>query len=312
MIEHESQYLEFIRARGVGANDRVASSPDSYVSYLKSVSKLLAQDITPALLRSETDVKAILRKIARRRAPKTISNYRSAMRQYVAFVLHSRLVPDVPEYLQRISVVRKSGTERFRNGSEFLDFDLLSFWQWSSSDILSNATRGVVAEYLVARALGIDREGVRDEWAAYDLETSEGLRIEVKSAAYLQSWLQTAFSRISFTVRKTLAWDPDTNRQSTVPTRQAHVYVFALLAHRDKQSVDPMDVSQWRFYVLPTTVLDSRTRSQHSITLPTLERRSEGAVCYSGLAEAVDRVAQGAGFPPNNGLQRSASPRAEA
>ncbi len=214
--------------------------------------------------------------------------------------------------LQSISVNRKSGSEPFRDGSEHLDFDLLSFWQWSSSDVLSNATRGVLAEYLVARALGIGNEGVRDEWAAYDLETADGLKVEVKSAAYLQSWNQRDFSRISFMVRKTLAWDPDTNRQSTVPTRQADVYVFALLAHRDKKSVEPMDVSQWRFYVLPTAVLDGRTRSQHSITLPTLERLSDGALCYDGLAEAVHRAAGSPGSAPNNGLQRSASPRAEA
>lgn len=214
--------------------------------------------------------------------------------------------------LKRISVNRKSGSEPFRDGSKHLDFDLLSFWQWSSSDVLSNATRGVVAEYLVAHALGIASKGVRDEWAAYDLETAENLKVEVKSAAYLQTWTQRDFSRISFTVRKTLAWDPDTNRQSTVPSRQADVYVFALLAHRDKATVDPMDVSQWRFYVLSTSKLDERTRSQHSITLPTLERLSEGEVCHAGLAEAVDRAARSGGSAPNNGLQRSASPRAEA
>jgi hypothetical protein len=66
-----------------------------------------------------------------------------------------------------------------------LDFDLLSFWQWSASDLLSNATRGTVAEYLVARALDADPEGIRDEWAAYDLKTKDGVKVEVKSAAYL-------------------------------------------------------------------------------------------------------------------------------
>lgn len=64
------------------------------------------------------------------------------------------------------------------------------------SDLVSNATRCRLAEYIVARALGISTAGVRDEWAAYDLITPDGIRIEVKSAAYLQSWRQTALSKV--------------------------------------------------------------------------------------------------------------------
>ena len=91
MIQHEQRYLEFIREHGVGANDLVASSPESYVSYLRSVSKLLAQDITPLMLRSEQDINKIVNRISGQRAPKTIRNYCSAMRQYVAFVLEKGL-----------------------------------------------------------------------------------------------------------------------------------------------------------------------------------------------------------------------------
>jgi len=122
------------------------------------------------------------------------------------------------------------------------------------SDLLSNATRGIVAEYLVACALDADPGGVRDEWAAYDLRTKDGVKVEVKSAAYLKSWYQENFSRISFVVPKTRAWDPSTNRLDEQPARQADIYLFALLAHQDKETVQPLDVSQWVFYVLPTSI----------------------------------------------------------
>jgi hypothetical protein len=56
MILHESLYLEFITRRGVGANDVVASSTNSYISYLNSVAEFINSDITPKLLRSETDI----------------------------------------------------------------------------------------------------------------------------------------------------------------------------------------------------------------------------------------------------------------
>jgi len=66
------------------------------------------------------------------------------------------------------------------------DITVCDFWAWAYSDILSNTNRGVFAEHLVAHALGADAE-VRVEWDAYDcLYKGEG--IEVKSAAYLQSY----------------------------------------------------------------------------------------------------------------------------
>ena len=91
MIMHEGLYLEFITRRGVGANDVVASSTDSYISYLNSVADLISSDITPELLRSEIDVSNIAGRLKGKRAEKTIRNYCSAMRQYVAMVEEKRL-----------------------------------------------------------------------------------------------------------------------------------------------------------------------------------------------------------------------------
>lgn len=86
MIHHESKYLDFISQQGVGAKDIVASSPASYVSYLNSVSRLLDSDITPAILRTEGNVREIAKRIAGKRSESTIRNYCSAMRQYAAMV----------------------------------------------------------------------------------------------------------------------------------------------------------------------------------------------------------------------------------
>jgi len=148
-----------------------------------------------------------------------------------------------------------------------------------------------MAEYLVANAIGI-AGGVREEWATYDLETPEGLKLEVKSASYVQRWQQAKLSQISFRVPKTRGWDPRTGQLSSLPQRQADVYVFALLAHTEQASLDPLDVSQWQFYVLPTFILDNRRRSQHSITLPSLQKLAGGYVSYSGLKKAIGEAAK--------------------
>ena len=146
--------------------------------------------------------------------------------------------------LTRLTIDRKTGSEPFHVDGESLAISLLAFWQWSASDLISNTMRGRLAEYLVAYDLGV-ADGIRVEWDAYDLKTTSGIKVEVKSAAYLQSWTQRKPSAISFSIRPTLGWDATANAYGTEPQRQADVYVFALLHHHDKATLDPLNAAQW-------------------------------------------------------------------
>jgi hypothetical protein len=175
-----------------------------------------------------------------------------------------------PSNLVRLITEPKSGSEPFHSNRHALRPTLLDFWRWSVSDLVSNATRGRLAEFIVANALGISISGVRDEWSPFDLRTEEGIKVEVKSAAYIQSWFQSKLSAISFRTPRTRAFDPETNSMEPEARRQADVYVFAVLKHQEKSTIDPLNVDQWEFYVVPTATLDGRTRSQYGITLPTL------------------------------------------
>lgn len=86
MIFHEQQYRECLAKVGVGRNDNIASSIESYVSYLRSVSKILNIDISPSTVADENDIQDIYQRLQKKRNEKTISNYRSAMRQYAKMV----------------------------------------------------------------------------------------------------------------------------------------------------------------------------------------------------------------------------------
>lgn len=191
-----------------------------------------------------------------------------------------------------LRVERKIGSESFCVSGQPAGFDLLEFWQWSASDLVDNTTRGVLAEFIVAKALGIDVRAVRVGWAPWVLETGTHIRIEVKSAAYLQSWGQRGLSKVQFVVPKRRAFDGENNSMEVTPRRHAHVYVFALLKHEDKPTLDPLNLDQWRFFVLPTRTLDERTRSQHSITLRSLKALPDvKEVGFAELAETVARAA---------------------
>ena len=180
----------------------------------------------------------------------------------------------------------------FRDGDQKLAFNLLDFWRWSSSELLSNALRGVLAEFLVGQALGALTEG-RTEWDAYDLQTPEGTKVEVKSAAYLQSWPQKELSKISFGIAPTLGWDAKSNTYSPERRRQADMYVFCLLEHDDPDTVDPMDLLQWRFWVVPTTVLAERFGDQKTVSLGPLVGLAGEGVRYGFLKSAVDAARRG-------------------
>jgi len=174
------------------------------------------------------------------------------------------------EKLLSIRANIKSGNENLTLLNQNVGYSLLDFWRWSVSDILSNATRGRFAEFVVGTAIDLDVTNLRDEWDAYDLTSKDGIKIEVKSSAYLQSWSQKDFSKISFSIKSVKSLVEIDGETRVKTKRHADVYVFCLLNHKDKETVNPLNLDQWEFYVLSTYKLDNYQRSQSSITLNSL------------------------------------------
>ena len=186
-------------------------------------------------------------------------------------------------------VTVKTGNETFLENGKNGKISLSDFWQWSASDLLNNAMRGVLAEFIVGTALECKSE-FRVEWDAYDLQTKSGLRVEVKSAAYLQSWKQEKLSAISFGIAPTFGWNAKTNEYSTEKERQSDVYVFCLLDEQDPAKINPMDLDQWKFYVLATEVLNESVGAQKTIRLKPMIGLGAERVGFSGLKDAVDKI----------------------
>lgn len=161
------------------------------------------------------------------------------------------------------------------------------FWAWALGDLRLNANRGMLAQFLVARAVG-DPRPRNDGWGDYDVESPDGIRIEVKSSGYLQSWRQQRPSRITFSGLKALRWD-DATGYGERPEFRADVYVFAIHGCTDPVAYDPLDLSAWSFRVLPASVL--RVLDQRSISLWRLETLAPDAVAWDGLAAAIRAAA---------------------
>ncbi len=87
-----------------------------------------------------------------------------------------------------------------------------------------------------------------------------------------------------------MAWNRESNCQSKTMRRQTDIYVFALLSHNDQSSLNPLNLSQWEFYVVPTRLQDKRTRSQHSIALSSLRKIAGQSFKFSEIASAVEEA----------------------
>jgi hypothetical protein len=161
------------------------------------------------------------------------------------------------------------------------------FWSWAFSDLRSNTTRGILAEFLVAWALGV-REGVRAAWDDFDVLTPDGIRVEVKASGYLQSWVQKRPSRISFGRLTGRSWSAETGELGAERELRADVYVFAIHTCSEPECYDPLDLDAWCFLVLPRAKVEEA--GSRSISLATLRSLEAEEVPISGLAEAVSRA----------------------
>ena len=170
--------------------------------------------------------------------------------------------------LPEIIAKKKKGTEKFLNENQTLNFELSEFWSWNQSDLIENRTRGILAEFIVKKALGIDSEK-RIEWDNFDLISKKGKKLEIKSAAYIQSWEQKKYSEIKFGISPTVGTKDNPNYDG-IKRRWTDFYVFCLLNHKEQKTINPLDLSQWTFYVLETKILNEQKPEQKTIGINSL------------------------------------------
>ena len=178
-----------------------------------------------------------------------------------------------------IDVPRLSGDEEILNGVTVRDF-----WGWALSDLRLNANRGMLAQFLVALALEDNR--MRDDgWGNLDVLSAEGIRVEVKSSGYLQSWVQRRLSSIVFGGLKARSWNAESGYSAEAEFR-ADVYVFAVHICKDPSVYDPLHVESWDFYVLPAEVV--RNINQKTLNLARFQKFAPPAVKLGNLRSAVN------------------------
>ena len=179
------------------------------------------------------------------------------------------------------------GEERFHGAGIRQPLQLIDYWKWSGSMLLDNTQRGILAEFLVTAALGL-HSSPRREWDGADVRLPSEIAIEVKSAAYVQSWEQSGPSTIRFGIAPRRGnWNAVTGEYEygEVPKRWADIYVFCVF--RGKSSRECLDMDKWDFYVISTEVLDQEVPQQKTIGLKSLERLAPRKCSFRGLRKVI-------------------------
>ena len=189
---------------------------------------------------------------------------------------------------------KHTGNEVFENDGMFLDFNLLDFWQWYASDLLNHPIRGAIAEFVVAKALGIPTDE-KPGWKPYDL-LYRSKRLEIKSCAVVSDSHGGKSSRIVFSIKKQLClWDEDVEdgyctKEELWEHRCRHsaFYVFCFLKEEDGDKANPMMLDQWEFFILPTSVIDRELGDQQTIRIPTILSLGGVRCSWADLKERMD------------------------
>jgi hypothetical protein len=153
--------------------------------------------------------------------------------------------------------------------------------------LITNVLRGHVAEAIVATALEPDWRWCSADYASWDFDRADGVRLEVKQSAARQSWAIAAArrSKPSFDIAaRTGRWD-ESGIWVPEAGRQAQIYVFAYHGIDDDEA-DHRSPEQWTFYVLAADRLPDTKR----IGMASL-RQLTGACRYPELRSRVDQIA---------------------
>jgi hypothetical protein len=191
-----------------------------------------------------------------------------------------------PAGLTPSAAVPLDGSERFAG----VDATVADFWRWVCGDLRENTTRGMLAEFLVAKAVG-DPRALRIGWDNFDVVTPDGTTIEVKCSAFLQSWPQPqGHSAIVFGRLAAREWDATRNEWSVDARIRADVFVFAVQTQRDPAAYDVLDISHWEFWV--TSARTIREQAVKTVGIGWVRQHATGPFPYGGLAHAIHTAAQ--------------------
>lgn len=178
-------------------------------------------------------------------------------------------------------------TEKFRYKNKELEFGMLEFWSAKFSDVYN--IQEYMAEFLVEKALGIEKSRNTESWTLFDI-LYNGCRVEIKQTGYYHPWNENGkISQVRrFGITKANSRHEDKESEN-VYERQNDIYVFCLNKGETKETSNPLIVDNWEFYVVPTKVINEECGNNKSIGLEKVRKLSE-VIPYEKIKETIEAI----------------------
>lgn len=172
---------------------------------------------------------------------------------------------------------KRFGPEAFSDGDTSLSYSMNDFWSWSYSNIMFNTIRGDLGEFIIYKALEGELSNkhysLRRDGDVCDFQIDD-ICIEVKTASYIQAWEQNdkPYSDINFDIARREDYDFNTGKPiKGSKKRWANIYVFCLLNEKNRDLVNPLDISQWKFWVVSTSEITRVRKDKEKLPIGQLE-----------------------------------------
>lgn len=181
------------------------------------------------------------------------------------------------------------GNELFEFNGQSTGYSIVDFWRFQYSNIYS--LHGEIAEFIIARALGISEAHNSAYWTLWDI-TYRNIKIEVKATAYYHLWNEgkAVSNQRMFSIAKANgSYDPSVCGNEEL-CRQNDIYVFCLNTGTTQESSNPLNLNNWEFYIVPTSFLNEHCGDNKKISLGRIKSFGFTAKSYAQIKAEVDRL----------------------
>ena len=182
-----------------------------------------------------------------------------------------------------------NGNEKFLFENKKLDFDFSDFWRFQYSNIYS--LHGEIAEFIVARALGVTEAQNSAYWTLWDI-TYRDVKIEVKATAYYHLWndqVKISKQRTFGITKANGAYDSSVCGNNEI-CRQNDIYVFCLITGETKETSYPLNLDNWEFYIVPTSFINEHCQDNKTISLGRIKSFGFEAKKYDQIKSEIDSI----------------------
>ena len=180
-----------------------------------------------------------------------------------------------------------NGDEQFTIGGYPLGLTILDFWKFQFASL--HNLKEYLAEFLIAKALGMEKPYNTDQWTLFDI-LYRNTRIEVKQTSYFHTWNSDGkvSSQRTFGISKAYSNRESNNLEKTFE-RQNDIYIFCLNIGETAEKSNPLVLENWEFYIVPTSVINDNCADNKTISLGRVKKLAKQKTDYLSIKSVVDK-----------------------